>query len=93
MVPLDDHDSNYGMIQREFISRVPMVPLHVYHIKGEEKADSAARCVDCSPPGDFPNYAAGTWGPEATQWLLAKGHSRPLPTELVGLRKKKGKNS
>lgn len=44
-----------------------------------------------SPPGDFPNYAAGTWGPEAVQGLLAEGHSWPLPTELLGHSKKKGK--
>jgi len=31
-----------------------------------------------SPPGDFPNYASGTWGPEATQGLLNKDHSWPL---------------
>lgn len=36
-----------------------------------------------APPSDFPNYAAGTWGPEDTQRLLAHGHSWPLPTELV----------
>jgi len=37
-----------------------------------------------APPGDFPNYAAGTWGPEATQTLLVQqGHRWPLPTELV----------
>lgn len=37
-----------------------------------------------APPSDFPNYAAGTWGPEATQSLLAQqGHSWPQPTELV----------
>ena len=46
-----------------------------------------------APPGDFPNYAASTWGPEDTQGLLAKGHSWPLPTELVGPLRKKGKNS
>jgi glucose-6-phosphate 1-dehydrogenase len=34
-------------------------------------------------PGDFPNYAAGTWGPETTQALLAQqGHRWPLPAEL-----------
>jgi glucose-6-phosphate 1-dehydrogenase len=33
-------------------------------------------------PSDFPNYAAGTWGPENVQSLLAQGHSWPLPTEL-----------
>jgi glucose-6-phosphate 1-dehydrogenase len=35
-----------------------------------------------APPSDFPNYAAGTWGPEEAQGLLAQGHSWPLPTEL-----------
>jgi glucose-6-phosphate 1-dehydrogenase len=35
-----------------------------------------------SPPSDFPNYAAGTWGPEATSFLLAQqGHCWPLPVE------------
>ena len=29
-----------------------------------------------APPSDFPNYAAGTWGPDTTQGLLAhQGHS------------------
>lgn len=38
-----------------------------------------------SPPIDFPNYTSGTWGPEATQSLLAhQGHSWPFPIELVG---------
>jgi glucose-6-phosphate 1-dehydrogenase len=44
-----------------------------------------------SPPIDFPNYVAGSWGPEAVQTLLAEGHSWPLPTELLGCGKKKGK--
>ncbi len=36
-----------------------------------------------SPPDDFPNYAAGTWGPSNTQNLLAQeGHCWPLPAEL-----------
>jgi glucose-6-phosphate 1-dehydrogenase len=36
-----------------------------------------------TPPVDFPNYASGTWGPEATQGLLAQqGHRWPLPTDL-----------
>jgi glucose-6-phosphate 1-dehydrogenase len=35
-----------------------------------------------SPPGDFPNYAAVTWGPEAAQGLLAQGHRWPVPVEL-----------
>jgi glucose-6-phosphate 1-dehydrogenase len=34
-------------------------------------------------PSDFPNYAAGTWGPEDAQRLLAQGHSWPQPTLLV----------
>jgi glucose-6-phosphate 1-dehydrogenase len=36
-----------------------------------------------TPPSDFPNYPAGTWGPEDAQHLLAQGHIWPLPTELV----------
>jgi glucose-6-phosphate 1-dehydrogenase len=46
-----------------------------------------------APPSDFPNYAAGTWGPEDAQGLLAQGHSWPLPTELTRLCKKRGKDS
>jgi glucose-6-phosphate 1-dehydrogenase len=46
-----------------------------------------------APPSDFPNYAAGTWGPEESQGLLACGHGWPLPTELAEPRKKKGKIS
>jgi glucose-6-phosphate 1-dehydrogenase len=45
------------------------------------------------PPTDFPNYAAGTWGPEDAQGLLAQGHSWPVPTELVEYCEQKGKNS
>jgi glucose-6-phosphate 1-dehydrogenase len=44
-------------------------------------------------PTDFPNYAAGTWGPEDAQGLLAQGHSWPVPTELVEYCEQKGKNS
>jgi glucose-6-phosphate 1-dehydrogenase len=40
-------------------------------------------------PSDFPNYAAGTWGPEDAQRLLAPGHLWPLPTELVNQAKTK----
>ncbi|HEY2800947.1 MAG TPA: hypothetical protein VGM62_04730 [Chthoniobacterales bacterium] len=43
------------------------------------------------PPSDFPNYAAGTWGPEDAQGLLAQGQSWPLPIKLVSRRRKKGK--
>lgn len=35
------------------------------------------------PPDDFPNYATGTWGPEAANGLLLPGHNWPLPTELA----------
>jgi glucose-6-phosphate 1-dehydrogenase len=44
-------------------------------------------------PSDFPNYAAGSWGPETTQSLLAQGHGWPLPTELAEQCRKKGKTS
>jgi 6-phosphogluconolactonase len=57
MVPPDDPDSNYGMIRREFISRVPMLPSHVYSIKGEEKADSAARDYERELQTVFPLFA------------------------------------
>jgi glucose-6-phosphate 1-dehydrogenase len=40
------------------------------------------------PPNDFPNYAGGTWGPDATQGLLIQqGHSWPAPVELEERRK------
>jgi glucose-6-phosphate 1-dehydrogenase len=42
-------------------------------------------------PSDFPNYAAGTWGPENVQELLNPGHRWPLPTELAAVGKKAGK--
>ncbi len=37
-----------------------------------------------APPSDFPNYAAGSWGPESVQGLLSEGHCWPLPTQLLG---------
>jgi len=43
MVPPDDSGSNYGMIQREFISRIAFPPANVHRIRGEVKADAAAR--------------------------------------------------
>lgn len=49
---------------------------------------------NATPPSDFPNYAAGTWGPEDTQGLLAiQGHRWPLPTALINRCNKKGRNS
>ena len=37
-----------------------------------------------SVPADFPNYAAGSWGPAASAALLARaGHSWPLPSTLA----------
>jgi glucose-6-phosphate 1-dehydrogenase len=44
-----------------------------------------------APPSDFPNYAAGSWGPGDVQGLLAQGHSWPLPAELAEHGGKKGK--
>ncbi len=35
-----------------------------------------------TPPSDFANYAAGTWGPETAQGLLDPGHRWPIPTIL-----------
>jgi 6-phosphogluconolactonase len=43
MVPPEDPDSNYGMVQREFISHIPIPPLHVCRIRGEVKATTAAQ--------------------------------------------------
>ena len=40
-----------------------------------------------TPPRDFPNYASGTWGPDAVQSLLVQqGHSWPSPVELSAVR-------
>jgi len=40
---------------------------------------------DVSEPSEFPNYAAGTWGPEAADALLARrGHSWLLPSDPGG---------
>jgi glucose-6-phosphate 1-dehydrogenase len=41
------------------------------------------------PPVDFPNYAAGTWGPEEANVLFNPGHHWPLPTELIEKNMKK----
>ncbi len=35
------------------------------------------------PPVDFPNYASGTWGPEAANSLLVPGHHWPSPTVMA----------
>jgi glucose-6-phosphate 1-dehydrogenase len=41
-------------------------------------------------PRNFPNYAAGTWGPAAADLLMTRdGHSWPLPTALADQEKKK----
>ena len=41
-------------------------------------------------PRNFPNYAAGTWGPAAADLLVTRdGHSWPLPTALVDQEKNK----
>ena len=40
-------------------------------------------------PSDFPNYPAGSWGPEGIQGLLAPGHRWPAPAELLTLAARK----
>ena len=57
MVPPDDSDSTYGMVEREFISRVPFPSLHVYRIRGEAKADAAARNYERKLQTVFPLFA------------------------------------
>jgi 6-phosphogluconolactonase len=42
MVPPDDPASNYGMIQREFISQIDIPSSHVHRIRGEMNPDDAA---------------------------------------------------
>jgi len=42
-----------------------------------------------TPPSDFPNYPAGSWGPEDVQGLLEPGDRWPLPVELADRRKEK----
>jgi len=37
-----------------------------------------------APSSDFPNYAAGTWGPEAPRGLIAQqGHSTTVSQNLM----------
>ena len=45
---------------------------------------------EAMPPSDFPNYSAGSWGPEAMQELLAPGHRWPLPTVLRPMKNRNG---
>jgi 6-phosphogluconolactonase len=57
MVPPDSPDSNYGMVQREFISRIPIPPLHVHRIRGEAKASIAAQDYERELQEVFPPFA------------------------------------
>jgi 6-phosphogluconolactonase len=57
MVPPDDSDSNYGMIRREFISRVSISPGHVCRIRGEVDADTAAHDYERELQTVFPLFA------------------------------------
>jgi 6-phosphogluconolactonase len=57
MVPREDSGSNYGMVQREFISRVPIPPLHVHRIRGEAKAAAAASEYERELQTIFPLFA------------------------------------
>jgi len=44
-------------------------------------------------PSDFPNYAAGSWGPDSVQGLLERQEHRwPQPTELVASEKTAAKH-
>ncbi|MGE5343358.1 MAG: 6-phosphogluconolactonase [Candidatus Omnitrophota bacterium] len=43
MVPPEDSESNFGMAHDAFLSRIPIPPMNIHRIKGEVKADVAAR--------------------------------------------------
>ena len=43
MVAQDDPNSNYGMAKENLLSRISIPPSHVHRIKGEIKAEAAAR--------------------------------------------------
>ena len=45
-VPPDDPQSNYGMVQREWISHIPVPRSHVHRIQGELNPKSAARTYE-----------------------------------------------
>ena len=57
MVSPDDPSSNYGMIQRELISRVHIPPLNVHRIKGELEVETAAREYERELQGVLPLFA------------------------------------
>jgi 6-phosphogluconolactonase len=57
MVPFDDPASNSGMVRRELISRLPVVPSHVYRIRGEMAAEAAARRYERELQGLLPLFA------------------------------------
>jgi 6-phosphogluconolactonase len=57
MVAPDDPNSNFGMIQHEFISRIHIPPLHVHRIRGEIKAEVAAREYERELHTLFPLFA------------------------------------
>ena len=61
-----------------------------------DQVEAAWRVVDpaldawaASPPAEFPNYAAGTWGPAAADRLLARdgrAWAEPLPADREAIR-------
>jgi len=54
----------------------------------------ALRVWTTTPASDFPNYAPGAWGPDATQGLPAQqGYSWPLSLKLGGYRNAIGEHS
>ena len=56
MVPPEDSESNYGMIRQSFLSRVSLLPSHVFRIQGEDKAESAARDYEREMQVLFPRF-------------------------------------
>lgn len=57
MVPPDDPDSNYGMIQRELISRIHIPTLHICRIRSERKAGLAAHDYEQQLQTVLPQFA------------------------------------
>ncbi len=56
MVPPSVPNSNYGMIQQEFVSRLHDSSLHLYRIKGEITAEDAALEYDMELQKLFPQF-------------------------------------
>jgi 6-phosphogluconolactonase len=57
MVAPDDPNSNYRMVEHELLSHIPIPPLHVHRIKGEVRAEVAAREYERELQKLFPLFA------------------------------------